>query len=71
MKADAAKMKDELKLRKQAIKESKYKDSIILMSISVMSLAYVVFYEEKKASSKLKRFGYPSSTEEYVFTPPY
>ena len=51
MKANAAKIKDdatktkaELKLRKLAIKEVNYKDSIMMMDTSMMSPTHAVFY---------------------------
>ena len=70
MKANAAKIKDdanktkaELKSRKLAIKEVKYKDSIMMMNTSMMSPTYAVFYQEKKVAVKRKRYGHSLSTE--------
>jgi len=60
MKANVAKLKIELKLRKQAIKEAKYEDNMMMMDTSMMSLADALFYE---ATIILKRFGHLSSTE--------
>jgi len=60
---DATKIKAKLKLRKQAIKEAKYEDSIMMMDTLTMSLEDDTFYEEKKAANRLKKFGHSSSTE--------
>ena len=70
IKANAAKMKDnatkikvELKLRKQLIKEVKYRDTITMRDRSIMSLTDAMFYLEKKAVVRPKRYGYSSSTK--------
>jgi len=39
------------------MKESKYDDSIMMIDTSLMSPVDVVFYEEKKATIRLKRSG--------------
>ena len=61
--ADASKMRAEAKLRKQAIKETKYEDSIMMIDTSMMSPIDAAFYEEKKAAIRMKRLGQSSSTE--------
>ena len=63
MMGDATKMKAKLKLRKQAMKEVKHEDNILMMDTLMMSLVDVEFYEEKKKTIILKRFGHSSSTE--------
>ena len=67
--ANAAKMKAELKLRKQAVKEARYEDSVITIDTSIMSPVDAVFYEEKKAAIRLKKLEH-SSTEECVSSHP-
>jgi len=60
--ADFAKMKAELKLRKQAIKEARYEDSVMTIDTSMMNPVDAAFYEEKKEAIRLKRLQ-QSSTE--------
>jgi len=52
---DSAKMKAEMKLRKQAIKEARYEDSIMTIDTSTMSPVDAAFYEEKKEAIRRKR----------------
>ena len=53
--ADDSKKKAELKLKKQAMKEARYEDSIMIIDTSMMNLVDAAFYEEKKAAIRLKR----------------
>ena len=53
--ADAAKMKAELKLRTQAVKEARYEDSVMTIDTSMMSSVDAALYKERKAAIRLKR----------------
>jgi len=63
MKVNEAKMKAKLKFKKQAIKEAKYGDSIMMLDTSIMSPVDVTFYKEKKEAIRLTRFRHSSSNE--------